>query len=68
MGSGLEEVGVKCSTSDVVPDNASVILRCGDSNVGGAVAVTEFKGVDGGTVTRESFKWGQGQWLTGVIA
>lgn len=59
---------MKGSTFTVVPDNASVILRSGDGNVGGAVAVTELKGINGGTVAREGFKRGRGQWLTGVIA
>lgn len=67
-GCRREEVNVKCSASAVVPDNASFILGCGDGDVGGAGAVPEFEGVDGGTVTWEGFQWGQGQWLTGVVA
>lgn len=66
-GSSREKVGVKCSTSAVVPDNASVILGCRDGDVGGAEAVAEFKGVDGGTVIREGFQRGQRQCLTRVI-
>ena len=59
---------MKCSTIVVVPDNASVILGCGDGDVDGAGAVTEFEGVDGGTMIREGSQRGQGQCLTGVIA
>lgn len=59
---------MKCSPIVVVPDNASVILGCGDGDIDGAGAVTEFEGVDGGTVIREGSHRGQGQCLTRVVA